>query len=358
MTTTSFGTNHEQTVKLWSKTLSHEAFSQTYVSRFMGEGSKALFSVVPDLARNAGDRVRISLRHLLKGDGVAGADTLEGNEEALSFAKDDILIDELAWAVRWKTKIDQQRVAHDLRTEAVEGLGDWFADRFDQAAANQLSGNTDEADLKYTGQNATIAPTSGTGNTRIIAALADSEASMSSTANQGFTLNLIDLAVKQAKTADPLIRPIKVNGMDKYVVFLTPSQVFQLRTTVSTTAPNWYNQNTARIQGGEMDNAIFNGALGEYNNVIIHEWARLGVSPGNVLAHRAVFCGAQALGVSYSRETPSMGRLDWNEESFDHGRQHAVKSGSIFGFKKTQFANKLGTTVDYGTIVLSSVFTA
>ncbi len=230
-----------------------------------------------------------------------------------------------------------------------------------RAAANQLSGNTGEADLRYTGQNATIAPTSSTGNNRIVYppnATSASEASMSSTASQAFSLKQIDVAVRQAKEANPLIRPIKINGVDKYVCFMTPSQVFSLRTTVSTTEPVWYNQNTARIQGGEMDNAIFNGALGEYNNVILHEWARLGVSPNNTIVHRAVFCGAQGMSAAFSRDTPSMGRLDWNEESFDHGRQHAIKTGSTFGFKKTQFENSSGTTVDYGVIVLPSVFVA
>ena len=48
---------------------------------------------------------------------------------------------------------------------------------------------------------------------------------------------------------------------------------------------------------------------------------------------------------------------DWFEETFDLGRQQAIKSGTIYGVKKSQVVNSASATVDYATITLSSMET-
>lgn len=364
MAVTDFGTNNESTVKLWSKVLTHEAFAETFIQRFIGDGRNSLLWEKDDLSKAAGDRIRIPLRLLMDGVGVTESEILEGQEEPLRFDTDDLLINELAWATRWHGTIASQRVVYDMREEGMSGLATWFAERFEDSFLNQIAGNT-AATTKAAGNNAALAPTATAGNTRIIigppSSQADAEASLSSTASQGFQLPIINQLVLIAKTATPLIRPLRIDGVERYVQFLSPGQAFQLQTDIeaSTTRIKWQDIQTAAMQGGQIsNNPLFTGALGMYHNVILHEATRLPLAPTNSLARRSVFCGAQAAAIGFGQETPGLSRLDWHEESFDHGRQNSVKSGSIYGVKKLQFQNRAGDTVDYSTIVATTMETA
>jgi len=355
-----FGLNDNSTVKLWSKVVSREAFAQTYVSRFMG-GQNSILWEKEDLSKNAGDRVRCSLRLLMDADGVTEDEVLEGSEESLRFATDDVLINELAHAARWHGTIATQRVQYDVRDEAQSGLSTWFAEKFDTAFFAQIGGDTD-ATTKKAGNNAGIAATSDTGNTRMIigppSSGADAEASLSSTASQGFQLPAINEAVRIAKTARPLIKPVRVDAADRYALFISPGQNFMLQTDIeaTTTRIKWQDIQLAAMQGGQIsNNPIFNGSIGMYANTVLHEATRLPLSPGTTIARRAVFCGQGAAAVAFGRQTPGLSRLDWHEEDFDHGRQHSIKAGSIYGMKKMQYNNRAGNTVDYGTIIIATI---
>ena len=129
---------------------------------------------------------------------------------------------------------------------------------------NQLTGNTAVSDTLYTGLNAAVAPSSGTGADRrwLIRQQDDetdhtTEASLSS--SDTFSLKLLDRAVAIAKTASPLIRPIKVGAQSFYVAFLHPYQVKDLRTNTNT--GDWLDIQKAALSGGDIaDNPIFTGA--------------------------------------------------------------------------------------------------
>lgn len=227
---------------------------------------------------------------------------------------DDVLINEVTHAVRMKVTIDAQRVPFSVREEARLGIQDWYSERFDQAVANQLTGNTDQSDSLYTGQNTAIAPSSGTGADRrwLIRQQDDetdhsTEASLSS--SDTFSLKLLDRAVAIAKTSSPLIRPVKVGAQSYYVAFLHPYQVKDLRNNTNT--GDWLDIQKAALGGGDIqDNPIFTGALGVYNGCVLHEWTRLptaatGTNRANT--RRAVFCGAQACSMAWGQgnsETP------------------------------------------------------
>lgn len=280
----------------------------------MGTSSNNLIQVFDDTSKGAGDRIRVPLRMQLAGRGVGETEALEGNEESLSIYYDDLLINEVTHAVRMKVTIDAQRVPFSVREEARLGIQDWFSERFDQAVANQLTGNTAQSDSLYTGQNSAIAPSSGTGADRrwIIRQQDDetdhsTEASLSS--SDTFSLKLLDRAVAIAKTSSPLIRPIKVGSQSYYVCFLHPYQVKDLRT--STNTGDWLDIQKAALGGGDInDNPIFTGALGVYNGVVLHEWTRLPTAATGTNAancRRAVFCGAQAVSMAWGQghsETP------------------------------------------------------
>lgn len=131
----------------------------------------------------------------------------------------------------------------------------------------------------------------------------------SASASNIFKLTFIDNAVEKAKTNDPLIRPLKVNGEDKFLCFLHPYQVTDLRQ--STATGQWLDIQKAVYNGAKDKNPIYSGALGEYNGVILHESTRVPAVTTNV--YRAVFCGAQAGVVAFGQNNAG-NKMEWYEE--------------------------------------------
>lgn len=350
MATTGYGVNDALAVKLWSKRLAVEALKQTWASKFMGEDSGSLIQIKTETQKSAGDKITFGLRMQLTGNGVQGDGTLMGNEEALATYSDAIYIDQLRNAVRSAGRMSDQRVPFSVREEALSGLKDWWADRFDYSFFNQACGYTPQTDTRWTGNQATIAPDSthyltqhGSGNDQNI------------TSSDTFNITILDKAVEKARTLTPAIRPIRVKDSDYYVAFLHPYQVTSLRTNTNT--GQWLDIQKAAMTGGLVEeNPIFDGALGVYNGVILHADARVtqgasSAAPTTAVTtvRRAVFCGAQACMMAFGQENPSAESFDWVEEMFDYGNQLGVSAGSIFGLKKTVY-----NSLDFSTIVMST----
>lgn len=349
MSTTSFPTNHPLAVKLWAKKLFVEALKATYFDRFMGDSASSLCQVKSELNKSAGDKITIGLRMQLSGSGVAGDGTLEGNEEALTTYSDSILVDQLRHAVRSAGKMSEQRVPFSVREEARSGLQDWWADRLDTAFFKHLCSDSVDTSLLYTGNNATVAIDSAH---RIFPGSATTdEASISTT--DVFALTYIDAAVEKAKTATPVLKPIVMGGDNYYVVFLHPYQVYNLRT--NTNSGQWLDIQKAALASGNRfaDNPIWTGALGVYNNCILHESVR--VRPAIATAgtyvtntRRAVLAGAQSLVFAYGQNSAS-GEMSWVEEVFDYGNQLGVSAGMIYGIKEARF-----NSASFGKIIIPS----
>lgn len=345
MATTSYGVNDALAVKLWSKKLFQEALKKTYASKFMGKSSDALCQIKDETSKGPGDKITVGLRMQLSGAGVQGDGTLEGNEEALTTYSDAIYIDQLRHAVRSAGKMSEQRIPFSVREEARAGLEDWWSNRIDTWFFNQLCGYTAQTDTRYTGNQAAIAPDAAH------KVYLNGSADESATSSYVFDLTVIDKCVEKAQTATVPIRPLRVNGENKYVMFLHPYQVYNLRT--STTTGQWLDIQKAALSGGkESGNAIYNGALGEYNGTIIHDSTRVtqGVNSSTGAAittvRRAVFCGAQAAMLAYGKDS-SGGEMSWVEELFDFKNQLGVSAGMIAGLKKAVF-----NSADFGTIVV------
>lgn len=342
MATTAYGVNHPLAVKLWRKKLFLEALKQTQLHNFMGKDDRSPIQILEDTQKSAGDKITVGLRMQLTGNGVLGDGTLEGNEEALTTYSDSLVINQLRHAVRSDGKMSEQRVPFSVREQARIGLQDWWADRIDSALFNHLAGNTGQADTRYTGGNATTAPTS---NNIYYANGLSSEASVASaSASNIFKISFLDNAVELAKTNSPLIRPIKVGGEDKYLCFLHPYQVTDLRQNTST--GQWLDIQKAVYQGQREKNPIYSGALGEYNGVILHSSTRIPTVTAGV--YRAVFCGAQAGAIAFGQNN-SPDKMSWVEEVFDYGNQLGVSAGMIFGCKKMVFNSQ-----DFGTVVIAT----
>jgi len=166
----------------------------------------------------------------------------------------------------------------------MDGLRDWWADKIDQSFFNVLTGFgvTTAVNIGLTGMQAPTAATSAAANTRILygsgststtASYTQTSSASASAKGLHFTPAVIDLAVNVAKTATPLIRPVRVDGQYKYVMFIHPNQTRQLRTNNAANTVTWYDIMRARAEGGDLaNNPIYNGAysLGHHASVTVH----------------------------------------------------------------------------------------
>jgi N4-gp56 family major capsid protein len=352
MADSNYGVGHPLAQKLWSRKLFHDVIGNSYVGRFTGTSDSSLIQIKSETQKEAGDRITLGLRVLLTGAGIQGDDTLEGNEEALTTYSDNVFINQLRHAVRSAGKMSEQRVPWSVREEARMGLEDWWTERLETSVANQLTGNTNQSDTRYTGNQATVAPTTG----RIVVGGSETaEGSLSATTTHAIKLADLDKAVAIAKepstSGHPRIRPIKIDGKRYWVAFLHPYQILQLRRDAST-AGNFFDIQKAALQGGKIsDNPILTGAEFVHNGCIVHEWNYLPVVASSVTSNtsyrRGVLCGAQACAMAFG-QGGSVNKMSWEEEMFDYGNKLGVSAGMIFGVKKTIF-----NSVDFATVVLS-----
>ena len=252
MANTNFPLNHPLANKLWSRKLFYEALKQTYAYKFMGTGDNSLCQILEDTQKGPGDKITWGLRLQLTGRGQTGDNGLEGNEEAMQFFNDAVLIDQQRHAIRTAGRMSDQRVPYELREEGRQALQDWWANLVDTAFFNQLSGNLAQSDTAYTGNNATLAADT---NHLLIAGLAGgtSENSISGGAaslTQCFRLREIDRAVNLARTGAIPIRPIMVDGNERYVCFIHENSLYQLRQDASNNfGPGWEQIQIAAMQG-------------------------------------------------------------------------------------------------------------
>lgn len=363
MAITNIPQNDPLAVKLWSKTLDHEALKYTDVLALIGNDANSIIHRKDETGKGAGDQVTYGLRMQLTGAGFTENELAEGNGESLTLYNDKLVINELGHVVEVKSKntIDQQRVPFDLREEARDGLADWYAKRFSVEFFNQVCGFTAQQDIRFTGLNAITAPSAA----RIIrqSGRTDDGAIISTDV---FTLALVDKAKEAAITSTPRIRPVKIGGKggggtgrrdynksltDLYVMYMHPYQVTDMR--ISTSSGQWLDITKAAYMGlEETGNPIFSGAVGMYNGVVLRQSFDVtnGVSnAGLVVAnvYRAVLLGGQAAMLAWGREGGNPNRYRWNEELFDHKRRLEVSAWTIHGLKKTTY-----NAVDYATIVV------
>jgi N4-gp56 family major capsid protein len=362
---TDFPVNDPLAVKTWSRILSVQALQATDIAPLIGANENSVIQLKSETQKGPGDQITYGLRIQLVGAGFTENEVAEGNGESLAIYSDALIINELGHVVALKGEqtIDQQRIPFNLRSEGRDGLRDWWGKRWSLAFFNQVCGYTIQTNTKFTGLQTPTAPTT-VGN-RIIRQNSNTD-DAALTAADSFTIDLIDKAVEQAKSPPldangnntiPKIRPIKIEGMECYLVYLHPYQVTSLRTNTSN--GQWQDITKWAYMGNPdaRKNPIFSGALGYYNNCILRDAYDItnGVSNAGVAlpnVKRGVLLGAQACAMAFGQKN-SPGKLRWNEETFDHGRRIEISAWSIHGMKKMRFGTPAGT-MDFGTVVIST----
>jgi N4-gp56 family major capsid protein len=281
----------------------------------------------------------------------------------MKHATDTIKIDLIGKSVSAGRTMTQKRTLHNLRTNAKSLQRDFWARWYDEMYSMYLSGrrgnNADfiESD-SFTGfaGNAFAAPDSdhqlfGTGAT----------AYNDITSADKMDLALIDRAVTKATTMGggstniPRLRPMKVNGEDRFVCLMHPFQWHDLK--VNTSTGQWLDIQKAAAGAQGASSPIFRGNQGMYNGVVLHVHNTVTTAAdagagANVATARALFLGRQAGAVAFGSPGAGM-RLSWREDIEDRGREMVVTVETIVGIKKTRWTVN-STARDFGVMALDT----
>ncbi|KLD65430.1 N4-gp56 family major capsid protein [Dyella japonica] len=354
MSQTIVGLNNPIAVKRYSATLFSDMAKESYWgARFMSKAQDAPtpIQVLTELENDAGDTINYDLFAQLKQKPVYGDDTLRGKEEKLQNFSDKVSIDQVRCGVNAGGRMTRKRTLHDMRAIARQKMAEWWARWLDEVTFMYLSGargiNEDFIeDLDYQGfaGNGLTAPDS---DHLLFGGSADSFDSISN--SDIMSLDLIDRAVTRSQTMGGgsdgkiKIRPIRINGENRFVLTMHSFQEHDLRTKNQGTV-TWMDIQKAAAAAQGQGNPIFTGSMGMYRGAVLHSHQsaiRFGNAgaDGQQPAARALFLGAQSAVMAFG--SPGSGlRYDWHEETEDRGNQVVITSSTILGMKKTQYKQK------------------
>ena len=301
--------------KVWAKKVWHEGVKDSYFDKFTATDGSNVVHKNKDLENVKGDSVVFGLMMNLTGSGV------EGNRQKLAGAEDTLNIYDFTVNTKLvrnavsRYEADDQRTQYDMLKEIKIALKQWLSDWLDDRLISRLSYNPSNGEVLY-------------------ASAAGTQSSI--TANDKLTTTIISRAKRKAMMHAPKVQPIKVDGMDKYIMLISPWAARDLKDD-----PKWLAaQQNANLRGSK--NPIFTGALGEYDGVILYEYER--VQTGNIGASSANVCqnlllGKQAACFAVSRPAKHI------EQTDDYG--NIAGNGIAFygAVEKTNFNGK-----DYGVI--------
>lgn len=352
MAVTEFGTNDPQTVKLWSKMTFREVLHKMWFRRLIGTGDQAIIRRETDLERSAGDTIKFDLLRQMTQEGVDGDNPIEGFEEKLTYEQDEVYIDQRRIAHAFR-RMAQQRTVHGLRTDARANLADRFAELYDFIMFAQLAGKVGNLS-NWTISAATAAHAGNTLQDPAPAGVNDTDHYRSVGAEM--TTDVVDILVEKAQTIRPMCRPSVFEGSEHYVLIMHTRSVTDLRIA---TGSNLWREILAAAQIRGDKNPLFTGAMGMWNNVVLHSSPRVPVTTGSPDIAHSLFLGANAgvvaWGNAYSKldqDGPMGGDnfMSWFERKSDYGNERGVAAGAIFGMKPAVFGAATNGTVRYGMI--------
>lgn len=305
-----------------------------------GKNASNLVILKDDLKQGAGSNIVTKLKYQLNGKGRAGDKPLKGFGEAYKTSVFRIYVDTLRHYVETSSPIIQQWVTEDTLDEGRDGLADWFITRMEFGAHLHATGIDIITENEYTLNNEVQALNSG-----YILRPNDKTAGNLTSADV-FSIDVLNEAVMQLKLKRPKIRPAKTPRGDRFVCFLAPEQVRDLRKSDS----EWFALMKSAMQGGAIeDNPLFNNALGEYNGVIFIECDLIppGLNSGGTLfkdkTRRAWIGGASALMMAHGRGFAPPGydlnRFRWDRETEDFGHQQQLAATTILGLARPRYTD-------------------
>ena len=284
--------------KVWAKKVWHEGVKDSYFDKFTAMDGSNVVHQNKDLTNVKGDSVVFGLMMNLNGPGVEGNQKLSGAEDTLNIYDFTVQTKLIRNAVS-RFEADDQKTQYNMLKEIKGALKQWLADWLDNKLISELSFTASSS------KEAVYASAAGTLS--------------SITANDKLTTTIISRAKRKAMMHAPKVQPIKVDGMDKYIMLVSPWAARDLKDD-----PKWLAaQQNANVRGSK--NPIFTGALGEYDGVILYEYERVATLPNgassanvcyNTLLGKQAACFAVARPAKHIEQTDDYGNIAGNGIAF------------------------------------------
>jgi len=331
-------TNDPLTRKRWARDLYKILPQAIEFNELIGSDKTAVVQQSLDLGKGEGDQMTFGIRLPLTGEGVVGDDTLEGNEEKMSFRNFKAGIEELNHAVDTGGKMEEQRIPYDLMMEAKDGLQEWWGNKLSDYMFAVLCGDTS---FKINGKTFADAPTAASTNRVLRVNDVADDASMTSAdvIDLGFLDRMKQKAELPVGTAKYRIRPIMIGGKKYYRIILHNYCFDQLRTNMNAGQLGDILRNAQKLNIANVEY--------EYNGLLISKSERVRKSLTGTNIYNNLLLGSQAAvcgwgGAGDSKSTAMV----FKPYTRDAERYVMVRGGGILGIKKVIFDD-----VDYGVMV-------
>lgn len=362
MPATDFGSLTQAQKKVWSGKLWLQFRVESFwmSNGFVGTSGNSPVQRINDLTKtDRGLECVMQLVNDLEGDGIAGDNKLEGNEEAMVNDAQSIRIDQLRHGVRSKGAMSEQATVIRFREQAKDKLGFWLPDKIDEmmflaasgrAFTLKTDGSTRSAGSQLPQLSFAADVTASSSNRIKYAGSATTEGTL--TASDKMSWEVIVRSKAYARRQK--VRPIRQGGKEYYAIVMSPEQRRDL--LLDTT----YQTIVARAAERGNDNPLFKNALAVVDGAILYEHLKVfntsGTSTkwgsGNLVeGAQATLMGAQALALA----TISEG--EWKEsDNTDYGNRPGVGYGQMFGILKPQFKPYASASAreDYGVVAIKT----
>ena len=344
MTDTSVATGlrvQEWDDKFFTEYIQHNLFKSD-----MGTDENSIIHVKENLTRKKGDSITFALVNRLTGAGVTGSSTLEGNAEDMGSRSHKVTVDKIRNGVR-VPEVDEQFSAISLRDAARTTLKNWAMEETRDRVISALGsingvayGSASEAqkDAWLVDNTDRVIFGDALGN----GAGTDHSADLATvTAGMTFNTSIAGLMKRVALTANPKIKPIRVDeagGKRFFKVYCDPRTFRDLKA-------DSVIQNAQRDVSLRMQNVkLFEGGDLEWDGMIFKEVDDIaslgGVGAASAAVSPVYLVGAQALGLGWAKRWRSI------TEVFDYGDKHGVAIDAIYGLEKLTFGTGAGDTDD------------
>lgn len=294
------------TPQIWDDQFFSEYVRDNRFARYMGTDMNKIIQVKRDLTVKKGNKITFASVRRLKDAGRTGNQVLEGFEEEMDSRSLAVTVDYIRHAVM-VTDREEQYSAIGLRDAAKPALKVWEMEKMrdDIITAFGSINGVAYASATETQKDAWLVDNQDRvlfGALRSNYSSGDHSVALATLDTTADTMrpSIISLAARMAKTADPHIRPIKVDGDEEWWVLFTGPRAFRdLKTDSTMTDANKH----ARERG--KDNPLFTGNDLIWDNVIIREipeitaYANVG-SGGTTDVEPAYLVGAQAIGIGWA----------------------------------------------------------
>jgi N4-gp56 family major capsid protein len=322
----------------------------------------AFIHIVDEMSKTNGETVRVGFCPKMGTfSGVTGDNELEGHEKQLSYYYDTFSIDQWRNAVRLKGRLDEQKSAYNLRTNAKNMLGINSREFIERQFFLKLAGVTNPTLYDVNGVLITGVMEDGTypcdwSNTPVYIPNADEAAgdgkrylcadasgTDSIETTDIITPDLVSRCKIKARNASPKIEAVQYKGKEYFLLLVHDYQMYDLKKNAimaQALRDAWWR--------GE-DNPLFSNADLVWDGVIIHSheyvpvldiskagYSFRGSATGNQAQadlFRALFLGKQAaVWVRCPNSNPQ-----WEERDFDYGNKWAISCGIMGGIDKLMF---------------------